>query len=174
LPRVFSLLMRLHSLPLSPFACPASRCGASKREGSACSSLTWHLVRQERRFTRDIALSQEPRRRARRSHLWQGRQIHSALSSLRLVRHAPSQFVVGASRRSAAPGSQYWSAARDGSAGVACLLRPELRSTTLARVSQQARPVAFGSVMLNPSIERTRPGKPGRASHVKRWASRKE
>jgi hypothetical protein len=160
--------MRLHSPPLSPFACPASRCGPSKREGSASSSLTRYLASIERRFTRDIALPQEPRHRARRSHLWQGRWVHSVLSSLRLVRHAPSQFAVGASRRSAAPGSQYWGAAGYGSAGVTCLLRPELRSTMLSRGSRQARSVACRSVMPNPSIERTRPGKPGRASHVKR------
>jgi hypothetical protein len=160
--------MRLHSSPLIPLACPASRRGPSEREGSVSSSLTLHLASIERRFTRDIALPQEPRHQARRSHLWQGRRVHGALSSLQLVRHAPSQFVVGASRRSAAPGSQYWSAARDGSAGVARLQRPELRSAMLSRVSRQASSVAFGSVMPNPSIERTRPGKPGRASHVKR------
>jgi hypothetical protein len=162
------LLMRLPSSPLIPFACPASRCWPSKREGAASSSLTRYLARVERRFTRDIAFSQEPRHRARRSHLWQGRWVHSVLSSLRLVRHAPSQFLVGASRRSAAPGSQYGGAAGYSSAGVARLLRPALRSTRLSRASRQASSVACGSAMPNPSIERTRPGKPGRASHVKR------
>jgi hypothetical protein len=166
--------MRLHYSPLIPPACPASRCWPSKREGASSSSLSPHLVATERGFTRGMAFSQEPRHRARRSHLRQGRWVHSALSSLRLVRHAPSQFVVGASRHSAAPGSQYWSAAEYGSAGVARLSRPELRSTMLSRVLRQASSVACGSVMPNPSIERTRPGKPGRASHVKRWASRKE
>jgi hypothetical protein len=133
--------MRLHSLPLSPFACPASRCGPFKREGAVSFSLTWRMASVERRFTRDIAFPQEPRHRARRSHLWQGRWVHSVLSLLRLVWHAPSQFVVGASRRSAAPGSQYWSAAEYGSAGVARLRRPELRSTMLSRVSRQASSV---------------------------------
>jgi hypothetical protein len=154
--------MRLHSSPLSPFACTASTCGPFKREGWSSSSGPSEM------FTRDIALPQEPRHRARRSHLWQGRWVHSALSSLRLVRHAPSRFVVGASRRSAAPGSQFGGAAGYGSAGVARLRRPELRSTMLSRVSRQASSVAFVGAMPNPSIERTRPGKPGRASHVKR------
>jgi hypothetical protein len=151
-----SLLMRLHSSPvLSPFACPASRCGPSKREGSACSS-------------REIAFPQEPRHPARRSHLWQGRLVHSALSSLRLVRHAPSQFVVGASRRSAAPGSQGFER---------CRVRhryARLYAQSCSTLRHMASPwhpgntEAAPSVMPNLSIERTRPGKPGRASHVKR------
>jgi hypothetical protein len=82
------------------------------------------------------------------------------------------QVVVGASRRSAAPGSQYWSAAKDGSAGLARLRRPELRSTMLSRASRQASSVAFTGATPNPSMERTLSGKPVSASHVKRWASR--
>ena len=74
------------------------------------------------------------------------------------------QSVIGASRRLS---SQLWGAAR-GSAGVARLSRPELRSTTLSRASRLGGRVLLGGAMLNPSIERTSPGKPGAASHVKR------
>jgi hypothetical protein len=75
-----------------------------------------------------------------------------------------SEFMVGASRRLS---SQFWGAAR-GSAGLAHLSRPELRSTTLSRASRLTSPVLLGGAMLNPSIERTSPGLPGAASHVKR------
>jgi hypothetical protein len=74
--------------------------------------------------------------------------------------------VVGASRHSAAPGSQSvesrrhrrrapcqrWYAPANPGRSAPC------------RLGHRARPRA----MPNPSIERTRPGKPGRASHVKR------
>jgi hypothetical protein len=42
---------------------------------------------------------------------------------------------------------------------------------TQRTMRRHAGPVPLGA-RPNPSIERTRPGKPGRASHVKRWASR--
>jgi hypothetical protein len=72
--------------------------------------------------------------------------------------------VVGASRRLS---SQFWGAAK-GSAGVARLSRPELRYTTLSRAAPPVSSVLCAGAMLNPSIERTSPGKPGAASHVKR------
>ena len=84
-------------------------------------------------------------------------------------RRLMSQFVVGASRRSAAPGSQFVGAAGYGRClsfgcyAAAVQSRVKFRASSSKSACRSARP--------NPSIERTRPGKPGRASHVKRWAS---
>jgi len=39
--------------------------------------------------------------------------------------------------------------------------------------AQAARRLLRVAASFNPSIERTSPGKPGAASHVKRWASKK-
>jgi hypothetical protein len=78
-----------------------------------------------------------------------------------------SQFLVGAPRRSAAPGSRSWGAARGG-AELARLSRPELLSTTRSRAARLVSTVVFGGAPLNSSIERTSPGKPAAASHVKR------
>jgi hypothetical protein len=79
-----------------------------------------------------------------------------------------SQFVVGASRRSAAPGSRFWGAARGG-AELAHLPRPELRSTTHSRAARPVSSVVLGSAPPNYSIERTSQGlRPCAASHVKR------
>jgi hypothetical protein len=86
----------------------------------------------------------------------------------RRVRHAPGQSVVGASRRSAAPGSQQLGAATRGSAGSASVSRPRPIGSSGSRASRLARPESVPRVMLNPSIERTLPGKPVSASHVKR------
>jgi hypothetical protein len=76
--------------------------------------------------------------------------------------------VVGASRRSAAPGSQFRGAAGYGGSGFRLIVR----SVPLAAGDSGfiVRPVLWLAIpaMPNPSIERTRPGKPGRASHVKR------
>jgi hypothetical protein len=78
--------------------------------------------------------------------------------------------VVGASRRSAAPGSQSVESRRHRRRALS-LRRVASGSISagLHRASWILRTRA--RVMPNPSIERTRPGKPGRASHVKRWAS---
>jgi hypothetical protein len=78
------------------------------------------------------------------------------------------QFVVGASRRSAAPGGQAVGAAGYGSSAFSSCREARTignRRSTVYRLQssgagQRARP--------NPSIERTSPGKPGLASHVKR------
>jgi hypothetical protein len=80
------------------------------------------------------------------------------------------QLVVGASRRL---NSQQLSAAMEGSARSAPLARlKRIAKDNTGSSSRLARSVAVPSVTPNYSIERTRPGKPGRASHVKRWASR--
>jgi hypothetical protein len=89
-----------------------------------------------------------------------------------------SRLVVGASRRFS---SQRLGAAVEGSAGPVRVPAPERlqrRTRRLAKSAQAskenagcprpARPVAMSRAMPNYSIERTRPGKPGRASHVKR------
>jgi hypothetical protein len=81
------------------------------------------------------------------------------------------QAMVGASRRL---NSQQLSAAMEGSARPARVARSKYSAKKNAGPSRLARSVAVPGVTPNPSIERTRPGKPGRASHVKRWASRKE
>jgi hypothetical protein len=75
------------------------------------------------------------------------------------------QVVVGASRRL---NSQQLSAAMEGSARSARAARPEYSAKENTGLSRLARSVTVPSVTPNPSIERTRPGKPGRASHVKR------
>jgi hypothetical protein len=99
-----------------------------------------------------------------------GRDGHSkvapgAFALHRLVRQAPGQSVVGASRRLK---SQQLSAALDGSASTASVPRAEYITQENAGVSRLARSVAVPSAMPNYSIERTCPGKPGHASHVKR------
>jgi hypothetical protein len=76
------------------------------------------------------------------------------------------QAMVGASRRL---NSQQLSAAMEGSARSARVARSKKDSAEEnTGPSRLARSVAAPSVTPNPSIERTRPGKPGRASHVKR------
>jgi hypothetical protein len=105
-----------------------------------------------------------------------------ALSLPRRGRHAPGQWVVVASRRSAAPGSQELSAAMEVSAGPACaassarmatkspcLAKPERLPIQNAGSSRSGEAAASPSVMPNPSIERTSQGlRPCAASHVKR------
>ena len=75
--------------------------------------------------------------------------------------------VVGASRRSATPGSQLVGAAGYGSSvllgGKHCAV-----GSKRSRPYRLASSVARQPAMPNPSIERTCPGKPGHASHVKR------
>jgi hypothetical protein len=79
-----------------------------------------------------------------------------------------SQFEVGASRRSAAPGSRSWGAAKGG-AELARLSRHELRSTTVSRTARLVKPPVLRSAPPNYSIERTSQGlRPCAASHVKR------
>jgi hypothetical protein len=162
--------MSLCSLPLIPFACEASRGLPFGREATVYSSFDQLLASPERRPSKDAAFFQASAHRAR-SHLWQVWLDRSVLSSPQLVRHAPGQFMVGASRRSAAPGSQYGGAAEYGSAGLARLRDLEVRSAKLAPPYHLGNTEAAPRVMPNYSIERTSPGKPGLASHVKRWAS---
>jgi hypothetical protein len=100
----------------------------------------------------------------------QGQDWHSTASPGVLalgwrVRHAPGQSVVGASRRLK---SQLLGAATEGSADLESVPRPRHIAQENARVSRLARSEALPGAMPNYSIERTRPGKPGRASHVKR------
>jgi hypothetical protein len=71
----------------------------------------------------------------------------------RRVRHAPGQSVVGASRRSAAPGSQQLGAATRGSAGSASVSRPRHIGLSSSPASRMAAPQSVPRVMLNPSIE---------------------
>jgi hypothetical protein len=89
-----------------------------------------------------------------------------------------SRLVVGASRRF---NDQRLGAAVEGSAGPVRVPAPERLQRRTRRLAKSAhipkenagcprlaRPVAMPRAMPNYSIERTRPGKPGRASHVKR------
>jgi hypothetical protein len=94
--------------------------------------------------------------------------VCSALSRQQFARHAPSQFVVGASRRSAAPGSQFVGAAEYGSFYVSLCRQAGAIGSRWSRPYRLAPSVARHPAMPNPSIERTCPGKPGQASHVKR------
>jgi hypothetical protein len=81
---------------------------------------------------------------------------------------ASNQVVVGASRRSAAPGGQ-----SIGAAGYGCSSL-SLRASTVVVVAKSGGFFVFtGSgpcqrVMPNPSINRTCPGKPGHAVYLKR------
>jgi hypothetical protein len=76
--------------------------------------------------------------------------------------------VVGAPRRSAAPGSQFVGAAGYGSSGFCSVVRSAPLAASVPGLI--VRPVLRLAIpaMPNPSIERTSPGKPGLASHVKR------
>jgi hypothetical protein len=99
-----------------------------------------------------------------------GRDGHSkvapgAFALHRLVRQAPGQSVVGASRRLK---SQQLGAATEGGAELLSVRSPKYIAQENARVSRLARSEAVPSAMPNYSIERTSPGKPGAASHVKR------
>jgi hypothetical protein len=98
------------------------------------------------------------------AHLWQTRSV-GALALSRRVRQAPGQWLVGASRRLK---SQRLSAALNGSARSASVARAQYIAQENARVSRLASSVVVPSAMPNYSIERTSPGKPGAASHVKR------
>jgi hypothetical protein len=60
------------------------------------------------------------------------------------------------------------SAAEYGTAGLACVRSPAVPSITWHRPWHPGTNESGPRVMPNLSIERTRPGKPGRASHVKR------
>jgi len=51
------------------------------------------------------------------------------------------------------------------------LWRPSVTLHSVMAVCQSLEPLSASSVSSNPSIERTSPGKPGNASHLKRWAS---
>jgi hypothetical protein len=105
-----------------------------------------------------------------------GQEKPSLAGSLRSWRFAVARpcsarsqsVVVGASRRSAALGSQFKGAAGYGSSGF-CLV---VSSAPLAAgvPGLIVRPVLRLAIpaMPNPSIERTSPGKPSLASHVKR------
>jgi hypothetical protein len=75
--------------------------------------------------------------------------------------------MVGASRHSAAPGSQSVESRRHRRRALGpCLYASESELSLSAMLPSSHR--AWSRLMPNPSIERTRPGKPGRASHVKR------
>jgi hypothetical protein len=107
-----------------------------------------------------------------------GRDCHAS-APVRCHRTAgESRLVVGASRRFS---SQRLGAAVEGSAGPARVPAPERLQRRTRRLAKSAqvpkenagcprlvRPIAMPRAMLNPSIERTSPGKPVAASHVKR------
>jgi hypothetical protein len=99
------------------------------------------------------------------AHLWQGRSSVCALALRRRVRQAPGQWVVGASRRLK---SQSLGAAVSGGGNFAVCARPLMHALRVSGRAARVTPRPLHRVMLNPSIERTCPGKPGHASHVKR------
>jgi hypothetical protein len=84
---------------------------------------------------------------------------------------ASNQSVVGASRRSAAPGGQSVGAAAYGGSFLS------LRACSAVVVAKSRGVFTFAGsgpcqrVMPNPSINRTCPGKPGHAGYLKRWAA---
>ena len=117
-----------------------------------------------------VALAVQARRAsvlvaARQSQHWQGTVASGVLSLHRCVRHAPGQGVVGASRRLK---SQSVGAAVSGGGSFTVCARPLMHALRESCRAARVTPRPLHRVMLNPSIERTRPGKPGRASHVKR------
>jgi hypothetical protein len=108
----------------------------------------------------------------------EGNDCHASAPVRRHRTAGGSRLVVGASRRF---NGQKLGAAVEGSAGPARVPAPERlqrRTRRLAKSAQVpqenagcprlARPVAMPRAMPNYSIERTSPGKPGAASHVKR------
>ena len=108
--------------------------------------------------------------------IWQGKAAFShatanqtRVPSGRKRRQCPegqeSQSMVGASRRLE---SQVVGAAEYGSLGPALLPSTVAVGSKRSRLYRLAPTGAAQSVMPNPSIERTCPGKPGHASHVKR------
>jgi len=96
---------------------------------------------------------------------WLARGLKSVLAVRQGVRHCSGQLVVGASRRLV---SQQWGAAMNGSARPVRLSRSEYIAKETAGPSRLARSSAMPRAMPNYSIERTLPGKPVSASHVKR------
>jgi hypothetical protein len=106
-----------------------------------------------------------------RSACWGSRPLRRRSGRVSQSTGRRFQSVVGASRRL---NSQQLSAAMEGSARSARMARQTYSAKEITGPSRLARSEAVQGVTPNPSIERTRPGKPGRASHVKRWASRKE
>jgi hypothetical protein len=101
----------------------------------------------------------------RQSQHWQSTVASGVLALHWCVRHAPGQGVVGASRRLK---SQSVGAAVSGGESFAVCARPLMHALRVSGRAARVTPRPLHRVMLNPSIERTRPGKPGRASHVKR------
>jgi hypothetical protein len=83
-------------------------------------------------------------------------------------RLSSSQGVVGASRRSAAPGGQSVGAAEYGCSFLSLLAHTSVVLAKSGGVFAFAGSGPCQRVMPNPSIERTCPGKPGHASHLKR------
>jgi len=76
--------------------------------------------------------------------------------------------VVGASRRSAAPGGQAVGAAGYGSSRLSLCRGAVVIGGRRSRPYRLASPVARQRAMPNPSINRTCPGKPGHAGYLKR------
>jgi hypothetical protein len=146
---MFSLPLSLRSEPKYERVCVASRRGS---EANA------PLAQHRGSALRNAAFGQAGTRRLAGA-------VHRTIATSRSFGFFMS--VVGASRRSAAPGSQFVGAAGYGSV---VLLAVEVGAVgnTQARPYRPASSVACQRAMPNPSIERTRPGKPGRASHVKR------
>jgi hypothetical protein len=126
------------------------------------------LASSPRRGNEGVSLFRASRRLRQEKPSWQGRWFHGRLAVARTCSARSQSVVVGAPRRSAAPGSQFMGAAGYGSSGR----RLVVRSAPLAAGASGliVQPVLWLAIpaMPNPSIERTRPGKPGRASHVKR------
>jgi hypothetical protein len=99
------------------------------------------------------------------AHAGQGRSNAGVLALRRRVSHAPGQLLVGASRRLK---SQSVGAAVSGGASFAVCARPLMHALRVSGRAARVTPRPLHRAMLNPSIERTSPGKPGAASRVKR------
>ena len=152
----------------------ASRCLPARNPGRlypATSSNSRKLTR--RLFRRSDSLSPRCRSQAEGGYLL-------CQLVVRASRGLNSQFVVGAPRRSAAPGSQSVSAAGYGSIVRPCCYSSPMLSKGWPHVLQRKAPCPRARP--NPSIERTRTGRPrytcssfyvprglpARAAHVKR------
>ena len=157
---MFSLRLSLRSKLKCEPVCAASKHGLPRANAFAgnASLLAWH---------RSFALRNAPPGQAGALRL--ASAVHRSLATSRSSGFCMS--VVGAPRRSAAPGSQSVGAAGYGSS-VLPLGEAGAVGSKRPRPYRLAPSVACHRAMPNPSIERTCPGKPGHASHVKRWASR--
>jgi hypothetical protein len=166
---MFSLPLSLRSEPKCRRVCIASRQIAAESEAFegafACDAGSTSAHRNGQRLAKKRGSSLEKAARGQAGSL----RMAGAAYRTRAIGRSLEFFmsVVGASRRSAAPGGR-----SVGAAGYGSLVLSRRRVGAIG--SKRSGPYRLASsearhgALPNPSIERTSPGKPGAASHVKR------